>query len=299
MSNKKNNNAEAANLPVISTELTFSRYLSEVKRYPTLSQEEEYILAQRVREYHDVDAAHKLVTSHLKLVAKMAYKMRGYGVALMDLVAEGNIGLMHAVKKFNPDLGYRLSTYAMWWIKAAMQEFIIRSWSLVKIGTTAAQKKLFFNLNKAKQKILNLSSDEGKENLDDNDMLSVAKELNVSAEEVKEMSKRMDGDISLDAPLHIQDDSSTLTALDLLPEGRSNQEASYIRNEELSNKREVFAEGLKLLNDREKEILSARHLTEKPETLEELSQKYNVSRERIRQIEAGAIAKLKNHCNPA
>lgn len=294
MEKKVNNHIEKRNLPAITADLTFSNYINTVKRYPTLSQEEEYILAKRVQEYHDIEAAQKLVTSHLKLVAKMAYKMRGYGVALMDLVAEGNIGLMHAVKKFDPDLGHRLSTYAMWWIKAAMQEFIIKSWSLVKIGTTTAQKKLFFNLNKAKKKILRLSAGDAQD-IDDTNIEKVAKELNVTVQEVKEMNKRLSGgDLSLDEPLHGDDDQSATTALELLPEIRSDQEEVYIEKEELLKKKKIFTESLKQLKNREKEILYERHLLEEPKTLEELSKKYNISRERVRQIEAKAIEKIKN-----
>ncbi len=291
-------NDENENVPVISSDLTFSSYVSTVKKYPTLSQEEEYMLAKRVQEYHDLEAAQKLVTSHLKLVAKMAYKMRGYGIALMDLVAEGNIGLMHAVKKFDPDLGHRLSTYAMWWIKASMQEFIIKSWSLVKIGTTVAQKKLFFNLNKAKKKILRLSSDQYKSDIDDFDAEKVAQELNVTTEEVKEMNQRMSGaDLSLDTTSvnNNHDDYDSRAVIDILPEKGLNQEAKYMLNQEAAYKKQLFREAFTHLNEREQEIIRARHLVEEPFRLEDLSQKYNISRERVRQIEAKAIEKIKNY----
>jgi RNA polymerase sigma-32 factor len=284
------------NLPVISSDLTFARYINEVKKYPTLSAEEEYMLAKRVQDYEDIEAAHKLVTSHLKLVAKMAYRMRGYGIALMDIVAEGNIGLMHAVKKFNPDLGHRLSTYAMWWIKAAMQEFIIKSWSLVKIGTTTAQKKLFFNLSKAKKRILSLSSSDNRNYMSNDDVMKVAEELQVLPQEVVEMDIRLSGnDVSLDTPIY-DDDNHSVTALDLLTEKRANQEINLLKSEDFSNKKKVFTESLKILNERERQIIQLRHLIDIPETLDELSKKLNISRERVRQIEARALEKIKEYC---
>ncbi|MEQ9115180.1 MAG: RNA polymerase sigma factor RpoH [Rickettsiales bacterium] len=292
--NKKKDTRDKS-LPVLSADLTFSNYVNEVKKYPTLTAEEEYMLAKRVLEYHDADAAHKLVTSHLKLVAKMAYKMRGYGVALMDLVSEGNIGLMHAVKKFDPDLGHRFSTYAMWWIKAAMQEFVIKSWSLVKIGTTAAQKKLFFNLNKAKKRMNSLSN-VNHDQLDDASAVELAKELNVSQKELKDMNGRLaGGDISLDQNLN-KDGESGVAAIDLIPESRINQEASFIASENQEKQKRLFSEAFQTLDEREKKIISSRHLGEEIKTLSDLSKEYDISTERVRQIESRAIEKIKKYC---
>jgi RNA polymerase sigma-32 factor len=271
-------------------------YLQEIKKYPILSAAEEYILAKAVVEHQDINAAHKLVTSHLKLVVKIASTMRGYGLALMDLIAEGNIGLMHAVKKFNPDLGFRLSTYAMWWIKAAMQEFIIKSWSLVKIGTTIAQKKLFFNLNKIKRKIRSIHG-HSNDALTNNDITAVANQLNVSLDEVKEMDIRLKGsDYSLDTPIY-NNEGNVTTLLEHIPETGANQETLLSHNEEASIKKKLFNQALSSLNERERDIIKARHLQEVPETLDILSKRYNISRERIRQIETRAMEKLKNFVN--
>jgi len=293
MTEKKTTHDEK--LPILSTDLTFSKYINEVKKYPTLTPEEEYMLAKRVQEYHDVVAAEKLVTSHLKLVAKMAYKMRGYGIALMDLVSEGNIGLMHAVKKFDPDLGNRFSTYAMWWIKAAMQEFIIKSWSLVKIGTTSAQKKLFFNLNKAKKRLRSVS-DLNHDQLDQSTAERLADELNVSSKELYEMDSRLSGgDISLDQEV-FNDGDSNIKAIDLLPETKDNQETSFIDFENKSMQKKLFKEALLRLSEREREIITNRYLKEENKTLSDLSKEYDISTERIRQIEARAIEKIKKYC---
>lgn len=271
-----------------------AQYLQEIKKYPILSAEEEYILAKAVAEHQDINAAHQLVTSHLKLVVKIALSMRGYGISLMDLISEGNIGLMHAVKKFNPELGHRLSTYAMWWIKASIQEYVIKSWSMVKIGTTIAQKKLFFNLNKLKQKIRNFHS-RSHDNLSNEDVGVIATQLNVTHQEVKEMDSRLSGnDYSLDNPIHNNDGDST-TMLDFIPENRANQEVTMAHFQEASLKKKLFNKAMLTLSEREQSIISARHLQDDPETLDVLSKKYNISRERIRQIENRALEKLQEY----
>ena len=281
-----------------SVDGSLSMYLREIRRYPMLSGEEEYILAKSVVEHQDIKAAHKLVTSHLKLVVKIAMSMRGYGIALMDLIAEGNIGLMHAVKKFNPELGHRLSTYAMWWIKAAIQEFVIKSWSLVKIGTTVAQKKLFFNLKKIKQRIANFHA-KSSVSMSDEDMDVVANQLNVSRDEVKEMDLRLaGGDISLDTPMY-NHDGETTSLLEHLPEGRANQEIMLAHTQEKSLKQRLFAQAMATLNDRERDVIAARHLKDDPDTLDVLSKKYDISKERVRQIETRAMEKLKAACSTA
>jgi RNA polymerase sigma-32 factor len=274
-------------LPVISHESGFLKYLQEIKKFPSLEPDEEYMLAKRFTEHMDVSAAHKLVTSHLKLVAKIATSFRGYNLPLMELVSEGNIGLMQAVKRFNPDLGFRLSTYAVWWIKAAIQEYILKSWSLVKIGTTAAQKKLFFNLGKIKRKLKNLEAGLTHEQ----SVSRIATELNVSEKEVSEMNSRMGAmDLSLNSPIT---DESGSELIELLPETRANQEVVMGNNQEASNKKKMLYLAMAKLNDRERYILSERHLKEEPSTLEDLSQFYNISRERVRQIEARAFEKLR------
>ncbi len=276
-----------------------TQYLQEIRKYPMLSAEEEYILAKAVAEHQDINAAHQLVTSHLKLVVKIALSMRGYGISLMDLISEGNIGLMHAVKKFNPELGHRLSTYAMWWIKASIQEYVIKSWSMVKIGTTVAQKKLFFNLNKIKQKIRNFHS-RSHDYLSNEDVDVIATQLNVTHQEVKEMDSRLSGnDYSLDSPIH-NDDGDSTTMMEYIPENRANQEVVLAYSQEENLKKKLFNKAISMLNEREQAIISARHLQDDPETLDVLSKKYNISRERIRQIEARALEKLKEYVkNPA
>lgn len=275
-------------LPVISPEAGFTRYLQEIKKFPSLTHDEEYTLSQRFIEYKDITAAHQLVTSHLKLVAKIATSFKGYGLPLIELVSEGNIGLMQAVKRFNPELGFRLSTYATWWIKAAIQEYILKSWSLVKIGTTAAQKKLFFNLGKIKKKLLNVDQ------IEPNDLAfnkAVAIELNVKEKEVSEMNSRMAAmDLSLNS---IVSEEGSTELLELVPESRANQEVNLSNNQELSRKKSLFRKAMNKLTKREQVILSERHLQEEPSTLENLSQQYKVSRERIRQIEARALDKLR------
>jgi RNA polymerase sigma-32 factor len=273
-------------LPVISTDAGLTRYLQEIAKFPCLEADEEYMLAKRLSEHQDIDAAHKMVTSHLRLVAKIAMGFRGYGLPIVELISEGNIGLMQAVKRFNPDLGFRLSTYAIWWIKAAIQEYILRSWSLVKIGTTAAQKKLFFNLRKIKKTLASVES----KSLSREDVTTIASELNVSELDVVEMNSRMSGsDFSLNEPVSMENDDELI---DMLPETRDNQEVLMSRNQEMSRKRNLFARAMEKLNPRERFILSERRLKEDPATLEDLSQIYNISRERVRQIEARAMEKL-------
>ncbi|AIL66056.1 RNA polymerase sigma-32 factor [Rickettsiales bacterium Ac37b] len=275
-------------LPVLNGETGFLRYLQEIRKIPSLGEEEEYMLAKRFTEHQDISAAHKLVTSHLKLVAKVAMSFKNYGLPMIELVSEGNIGLMQAVKKFNPELGFRLSTYAVWWIKAAIQEYILKSWSLVKIGTTSAQKKLFFNLNKLKKKIQAI----GTKSLDDQEINMISNELQVSTAEVKEMEKRMSGnDISLNALASEYDDSSEL--IDLLPETRANQEKMLVSKQEYNYQSNLLQNAINTLTDREKHILTERRLKDEPATLEELSQYYNISRERIRQIEVRILEKLR------
>lgn len=280
-----------SNIPT-KVDSNLALYMQEIKKYPMLSAEEEYLLARKVIDEQDIDAAHALVTSHLKLVVKIALSMRGYGLAMMDLIAEGNIGLMHAVKKYDPELGHRLSTYAMWWIKAAIQEFVIKSWSLVKIGTTVAQKKLFFSLKKAKQKIMNYHSTNS-DIMSHSDVKELARQLNVTENEVIEMDQRLSGrDFSLDSPLRSSEEETT-SMLDFLPEPKANQETMLAVAEEASNKRKLFGEAMANLNDRERAIVAARHLQEEPDTLDDLSKKFEISRERVRQIEAAALNKLK------
>ena len=273
-------------LPVLSSEGNLSIYLQEIKKFPILTADEEYMLAKRYKEYGDTEAAHKLVTSHLRLVAKIAMGYRGYGLPVTDLISEGNVGIMQAVKKFDPEKGFRLATYAMWWIKASIQEYILRSWSLVKIGTTAAQKKLFFNLKKIKSKISAL--DEG--DLTPEQVDKISTELSVPKKEVVSMNRRISGsDYSLNAPVTIDGDGEWQ---DWLEDETQNQEASFADTEEYLLKKNIMDDALKVLSDREKDIICERQLNEKPLTLEDLSIRYGVSRERIRQIESKAFEKL-------
>ena len=275
-------------LPILSNEGNLAVYLQEIKKFPMLTAEEEYMLAKRYKEHGDSDAAHKLVTSHLRLVAKIAMGYRGYGLPVGELISEGNIGLMQAVKKFDPDKGFRLATYAMWWIKAAIQEYILHSWSLVKIGTTAAQKKLFFNLRKIKNELKlihdgSLKPDEIKE---------ISKKLDVQEKEVVDMNNRMAGpDHSLNAPLK-QDSSSEWQ--DWLVDGGTSQEESLGESQEYKFRKTILMNALSVLNEREKYIFNARRLHEKQSTLDELSKKFNISRERVRQIEVKAFEKVQN-----
>lgn len=277
-----------ANLPAPSPEQGLNRYLQEIRRFPMLEPEEEYMLAKRWVEDQDTESAHKMVTSHLRLAAKIAMGYRGYGLPQAEVISEANVGLMQAVKRFDPEKGFRLATYAMWWIRASIQEYILRSWSLVKLGTTSAQKKLFFNLRKAKARIGAL--EEG--DLRPENVKKIAEDLNVTEAEVTSMNRRMSGgDASLNATVGSEDDSATQWQ-DWLEDETADQAASYEADNELSVRRELLAEAMEVLNDREKDILVERRLNEAPMTLEDLSGRYNVSRERIRQIEVRAFEKL-------
>ncbi len=263
-----------------------SQYLQEIRKFPMLDPEEEFMLAKRWQEHRDQEAAHKLITSHLRLVAKIAMGYRGYGLPVAELIGEGNIGMMQAVKRFDPDKGFRLATYAMWWIRAAIQEYILRSWSLVKMGTTAAQKKLFFNLRKIKGKMQAL--EEG--DLPQETVRQIADKLSVSESEVIQMNRRMAApDHSLNAPMRAESEGEWM---DWLVDENIDQEESYAENEELSLRREMLAEAMKTLNERERHILNERRLKDTPSTLEELSKQYGISRERVRQIEVRAFQKL-------
>ena len=276
------------NLPAPSPEHGLGRYLQEIKKFPMLEREEEFILAKKWVDNGDSQAAHKMVTSHLRLAAKIAMGYRGYGLPTSEIVSEANVGLMQAVKKFDPDKGFRLSTYAMWWIRASIQEYVLRSWSLVKMGTTSAQKKLFFNLRKAKNRIGAL--EEG--DLRDHNVAKIAKDLNVTEKEVVSMNRRLTGgDASLNARV-MTDGEGAAEWQDWLEDETANQAASYEEKNELDNRRELLSEALTILNDREKDIILKRKLQEPPLTLEELSNLYDVSRERIRQIELRAFEKL-------
>ena len=273
-------------IPSISSEGNLASYMEQIKKFPLLEAKEEYMLAKAWKNQGDVKAAHKLVTSHLRLVAKIASGYRGYGLPLSDLISEGNIGMMHAVKRFEPEKGFRLATYAMWWIKASIQEYILRSWSLVKIGTTAAQKKLFFNLKKIKSKISAIEDGD----LTPDQVDKIATELSVPHKEVISMNRRISGsDYSLNSP--VTDDSSGEWQ-DWLEDDTQNQEASFADTEEYLIKKNILSDSLEYLNERERDIISERQLSENPLTLEELSKRYGVSRERIRQIEARAFEKL-------
>lgn len=276
--------------PVISAESGFYQYLQKINKVPSLSQEEEFLLAKAYLEQNDLEAAHKLVTSHLKLVAKIAIRYRNYGLPLNELVSEGNLGLMQAVKKYNPDLGFRLSTYALWWIKASIHEYVLKSWSLVKMGTTAAQKKLFFSLGKIKHKIANLYS----RAVTDQDFVQIAQELGVTTNEVSEMNARLSGpDLSLNNLVN-GDDNSSSELIEFLPETRPSQELRLISQEDSANKHNLLTQAMKILNDRELHILTERKLTDSPKTLDTLSMEYKISKERIRQIENAAFEKVKN-----
>jgi RNA polymerase sigma-32 factor len=278
--------AQTAALPVITAESGLSRYLEEIRRFPMLEPHEEYMLAKRWREHGDREAAHKLVTSHLRLVAKIAMGYRGYGLPISEVISEGNVGLMQAVKRFEPEKGFRLATYAMWWIKAAIQEYILRSWSLVKMGTTANQKKLFFNLRKAKSKISAL--EEG--DLRPDQVKLIAKRLGVGEQDVIDMNRRLGGDASLNAPIREDGDSGEWQ--DWLVDESESQESRLAASEELDNRRSALSEALSVLNERERRIFEARRLADDPVTLEELAEEFGVSRERVRQIEVRAFEKV-------
>ncbi len=273
-------------LPALSGEAGLSRYLTEIRKFPLLSAEDEYMFAKRWKEHEDPEAARRLVTSHLRLVAKIAMGYRGYGLPVSEIVSEGNVGLMQAVKRFEPDKGFRLATYAMWWIRASIQEYVLRSWSMVKLGTTAAQKKLFFNLRKAKSNIGAI--EEG--DLTPEHVATMSDRLGVTESEVTEMNRRLSGpDASLNAPLRAESESEWQ---DWLADDTADQETRLAEREEMGNRHALLVDAMKELTERERDIIQARRLQDEPVTLEELSQKYGVSRERVRQIEVRAFEKL-------
>ncbi len=275
-------------LPAPSPEQGLNRYMQEIRKFPMLEPDEEFMLAKRWVDHEDTSAAHKLVTSHLRLAAKIAMGYRGYGLPTAEVISEANVGLMQAVKRFDPDKGFRLATYAMWWIRASIQEYILRSWSLVKMGTTSAQKKLFFNLRKAKNRIGALETGD----LHPEHLERIANDLNVTKEEVISMNRRMSGgDASLNAQVSSDGEGSSEWQ-DWLEDEDADQASDYAEKQELEARRALLTEALKGLNDREKDILMKRKLQDKPVTLEDLSGEYNVSRERIRQIEVRAFEKL-------
>jgi RNA polymerase sigma-32 factor len=280
--------ARSAALPVLVSEGGLSHYLQEIRRFPMLEPQQEYMLAKRWREHGDTEAAHKLVTSHLRLVAKIAMGYRGYGLPISEVISEGNVGLMQAVKRFEPEKGFRLATYAMWWIKASIQEYILRSWSLVKMGTTANQKKLFFNLRKAKSKISAL--DDG--DLRPDQVAIIAKRLGVTEQDVVDMNRRLGGDASLNAPVRADEDGSEWQ--DWLVDQSDSQEKILADSEELDNRRRALSDAMNVLNDRERRIFEARRLSDDPVTLEDLASEFGVSRERVRQIEVRAFEKIQD-----
>src|SRR5690242_8708369 len=285
---RKGRSMARASLPAIAAgESGLSRYLTETRKFPMLTPNEEYMLAKRYKEHGDRDAAHRLVTSHLRLVAKIARGYRGYGLPIGEVISEGNVGLMQAVKRFEPEKGFRLATYAMWWIKAAIQEYILRSWSLVKMGTTANQKRLFFNLRKVKGQIQAL--DEG--DLRPDQVQSIATKLGVTEEDVVSMNRRLGGDTSLNAPLRADGEASGEWQ-DWLVDETPGQEERMAENEEADNRRQLLQEAMGVLNDRERRIFEARRLADDPITLEDLSSEFGVSRERVRQIEVRAFEKV-------
>ena len=276
------------NLPALSNEGGLGLYLAQIKKFPMLDAEEEYMLAKNWRKTGNLKSAEKLVTSHLRLVAKIAMGYKGYGLPVNEMISEGNVGLMQAVKKFEPEKGFRLATYAMWWIKAAIQEYILRTWSLVKIGTTTAQKKLFFNLKKIKNQIAPRTEGD----LRNEHVSEIAKKLNVSEEEVVSMNRRLSGkEHSLNAPIGEDGDQWQ----DWVVDKEMDQELRFAQQEEMGQRKDLLQDSIKILNEREKEILYARRLTDEPLTLEVLSKKYKISRERIRQIENKAFEKLQKH----
>ena len=278
-------NKEISNLPSPASG-SLSLYLSQIKKFPMLDAEEEYMLAKNWKDRGNLKAAHKLVTSHLRLVAKIAMGYRGYGLPVSELISEGNIGLMQAVKKFDPDKGFRLATYAMWWIKAAIQEYVLRSWSLVKMGTTTAQKKLFFNLRKIKNQI----APEQEGDLKDNQVKEISKRLDVDSEEVINMNRRMMGqEKSLNSPIKTGENEEWQ---DWLVDENLDQELLVSQQQEFEDRKELLKNSMRILNEREAEILKARRLSENPKTLEDLSAKFKISRERVRQIETKAFEKL-------
>jgi RNA polymerase sigma-32 factor len=273
-------------VPSIAADSGLSNYLADIRKFPVLKLQEEYMLSKRFLEHGDAKAAHQLVTSHLRLVVKIAMGYRGYGLPVGEVISEGNIGLMQAVKRFDPDRGFRLATYAMWWIKASIQEYILRSWSLVKMGTTANQKKLFFNLRKAKSRISAL----GEGDLHPDQVKSIAVKLGVEEREVIEMNRRLGGDSSLNAPM--RDDGESGEWQDMLVDERTSQENNLVEHEESDNRHKALMSAMSTLNARERRIIEARKLAEDPITLEDLSEEFGVSRERVRQIETRAFEKL-------
>lgn len=276
----------SGNIPVLNAENGLSRYLTEIRKYPMLQPDEEYTLAKNWREGDDRDAAHRLVTSHLRLVAKIAMGYRGYGLPMSEVVSEGNVGLMQAVKRFEPEKGFRLATYAMWWIRASIQEYILRSWSLVKMGTTANQKKLFFNLRKVKGQISALEDGD----LKPDQVAHIAERLGVTETDVISMNRRLSGDSSLNSPLRADAEGGEWQ--DWLVDDSPTQEARLVEDEEFQSRRALLGTAMDVLNDRERRIFQERRLTEDPMTLEELSEEFDVSRERIRQIEVRAFEKV-------
>ncbi len=281
-------NKNTYNLPVLSNEGGLAAYLSQIKKFPMLAAEEEYMLAKNWQSTGNIKSAEKLVTSHLRLVAKIAMGYKGYGLPLNEMISEGNVGLMQAVKKFEPEKGFRLATYAMWWIRASIQEYILRSWSLVKIGTTTAQKKLFFNLKKIKNQIApQTEGDLRKEHVED-----IAKRLSVSENEVISMNRRLSGkEQSLNAPIGEDGDEWQ----DWVVDNEMDHDLKIAQSDEMEQRRDLLQDSIKILNEREKKILYSRRLTDEPVTLDELSKKYKISRERVRQIENKAFEKLQKH----
>ncbi|VAW18601.1 RNA polymerase sigma factor RpoH [hydrothermal vent metagenome] len=281
------------NLPTLSSDSGLTRYLQDIRKYPMLEPNEEFMLAKRYQEHEDPEAAKKMITSHLRLVAKIAMGYRGYGLPISEVISEGNVGLMHAVKRFDPDRGFRLATYAMWWIRASIQEYVLRSWSLVKIGTTAAQKRLFFNLRKVKSQIAAI--DDGA--LHPDQVKQIATTLKVSEADVISMNQRLNGDASLNAP--VRSDEGTSQWQDWLVDETPDQETTLGDSEEFSERMGMVNSAMDVLNDREKAIFVARRLKEEPKTLEQLAQQYGVSRERIRQIEVRAFEKVQQGVHQA
>ncbi|MGB8818357.1 MAG: RNA polymerase sigma factor RpoH [Rhizobiaceae bacterium] len=281
--------AQARMPAIMSGESGLSRYMDEIRKFPMLEPQEEFMLAKRFNEHQDTDAAHRLVTSHLRLVAKIAMGYRGYGLPIGEVISEGNVGLMQAVKKFEPERGFRLATYAMWWIKASIQEYVLRSWSLVKMGTTANQKRLFFNLRKLKGRLRAL--DEG--DLKQEHVAEIATKLNVSEAEVVSMNRRLSGDASLNAPIRASEGESGEWQ-DWLVDDHASQEETLIEQDELDTRRTMLKNAMGGLNERERRIFEARRLAEEPLTLEELSTEFDISRERVRQIEVRAFEKVQD-----
>ena len=282
------NTTKNYNLPILSNEGGLTAYLAQIKKFPMLDAEEEYMLAKNWKQTGNLKSAEKLVTSHLRLVAKIAMGYKGYGLPVNEMISEGNVGLMQAVKKFEPEKGFRLATYAMWWIKASIQEYILRSWSLVKIGTTTAQKKLFFNLKKLKNQIAPKSEGD----LRKEHVTEIANKLDVNEDEVVSMNRRLAGkEHSLNAPVGEDGDQWQ----DWVVDKEMDQELNFAQKEELNQRKDLLKDSIKILNDREKEILYSRRLTDEPSTLEDLSKKFKISRERIRQIENKAFEKLQKH----